>query len=65
MPRSTEERAKMNPFSATLDRLGLPQPDNIIPMPADVASAVGLPTPDKVFGDIAGKVTSKIGSRSF
>ena len=61
----SDERAKMNPFSAAMDMIGIPKPDQIIPMPADVAKAIGLPTPESVFGDMAGKVTGKISSRSF
>lgn len=65
MPQSTTERAKMNPVSATLDMLGLPKPDQLIPMPADVATAIGIPTLESIFGDMANKVTGKISSRSF
>ncbi len=42
-----------------LDDLGLPAIDEVIPMPAEVAADVGLPTPDHVFGSIKSGIRSK------
>lgn len=42
-----------------LDDLGLPSIDEVVPMPAEVARDLGLPTPDNVFGNIKSGVRSK------
>lgn len=62
---TSNERARMNPIAAILDMLGLPTPDEVIPVPADVAEMVGIPTVSDIAGDIAGKAKAKIGSRRF
>lgn len=62
---TSNERARMNPIAAILDMAGLPTPDEIIPVPADVAEMVGIPTVSDIAGDIAGKAKAKIGSRRF
>jgi len=60
-----DDRARMNPISGILDMLGLPKPDEIIPVPADIAVMEGIPTVSDITGDIAGKAKSKLASRRF
>lgn len=53
------ERAKLEPLPWVLDVLGLPQIDEVVPMPADVAKEVGVPTPRDVILGIVGDVKGK------
>jgi len=52
----------MNPVSYWLDVLGLPQIHEAIPVPADVAKEIGIPTPGDIIkgfaDDIKGKAQS-------
>ena len=60
-----EQRATMNPFASALDMLGLPKLDELIPVPADVAQDMGLPTVASLVDGALGNVKRKIKSRSF
>ncbi len=42
-----------------LDDLGLPAIDEVIPMPAEVAGDLGIPTPDHLMGNIKGGIKQK------
>lgn len=42
---SAEDRKRMNPVAAVLDVFGIPTPDELLPMPSDVARDIGIPTP--------------------
>lgn len=42
-----------------LDDLGLPAIDEVIPMPAEVAGDLGIPTPGHLVGNIKGGVRAK------
>lgn len=61
-----EERKRLNPVAVVLDALGIPTPDELIPMPADVASDLGIPTPRDLTRGMKSKLESvrpKIGGR--
>ena len=62
---TSDQRAAMNPVAGALDMLGLPKPDEFIPMPADVAGDLGLPTVASLTDGVLGKAKAKIKSRSF
>lgn len=53
------ERGKLEPLPLVLDVLGLPQIDEVIPMPADVAKEIGVPTPREIIMGIVGDVKGK------
>lgn len=38
-----EDKARTNPLSGVFDILGLPRPDEIIPMPVDIVEIADLP----------------------
>jgi hypothetical protein len=55
----TKGNSRLANLFGVLDDLGLPAIDEVVPMPAEVASDLGLPTPDNVFGNIKGGIRSK------
>lgn len=62
---TADQRASMNPIAGVLDMLGLPKVDEVIPMPADVAGDLGLPTVASLTEGVLGKAKTKLRSRSF
>lgn len=38
-----EEKARTNPLSGVFDMLGLPRPEEILPMPVDIGEIADLP----------------------
>jgi len=54
------ERSKMNPVAAVLDAVGFPKPDEVVPMPADVAADLGVPTIGDVVRGVKEKIRSEI-----
>lgn len=62
---TSDQRAAMNPIAAGLDMLGLPKLDELVPVPADVAQDMGLPTVSSLVDGALGNVKRKIKSRSF
>lgn len=63
---SAEERKRLNPVAAVLDAFGFPMIDELIPMPSDVASDLGVPTPRDLTRGIKSKleeIRPRIGGR--
>lgn len=56
------DRTQMNPITWYVDVLGLPQLDQVLPMPVDVINAAGLPTPKEIMTRVSGDVKSKVES---
>lgn len=56
MAIKASERAKLEPYAWVIDVLGLPQLDQIIPMPAEIMEEMGIETP----GDILLRIRDEI-----
>lgn len=57
------DRAEKHPLAAAVDALGLPELEDIVPFPADVAKMIGIPTPGDVAKELKNKVSGQVSSR--